>query len=123
MVSVSLRHEQAATPEQNRIVSAAHHHAVSGSEPALETAAATAASGTVDPADAPSDAAHVESVARVEAVESLEHSGGFDWDHPENDPSHPRYEPPHLRHRPGDTWQIGRKQFDIDDPGPYGNPP
>ncbi|WP_199044174.1 hypothetical protein, partial [Glycomyces salinus] len=56
------------------------------------------------------------------ALETLETSAEFDWDHPENDPSHPRYEPPHLRHRPGDTWQIGGKPFDIDDTGPYGNP-
>jgi hypothetical protein len=40
---------------------------------------------------------------------------------PESDPASPRYEPPHLRHRPGDTWEIGGKPRDPDDPGPYGS--
>ncbi|WP_199039441.1 hypothetical protein [Glycomyces salinus] len=40
---------------------------------------------------------------------------------PESDPANPRYEPPHLRHRPGDTWEIGGKPADPDDPGPYGS--
>jgi hypothetical protein len=39
---------------------------------------------------------------------------------PESDPASPRYEPPHLRHRPGDTWEIGGKPRDPNDPGPYG---
>ncbi|MCC3763585.1 hypothetical protein K3N28_10925 [Glycomyces sp. TRM65418] len=39
---------------------------------------------------------------------------------PESDPASPRYEPPHLRHRPGDTWEVGGKPRDPDDPGPYG---
>ncbi|MFG3338230.1 hypothetical protein [Glycomyces sp. NPDC048151] len=41
---------------------------------------------------------------------------------PDSEPVSPRYEPMWLRHRPGDTWMIGGKPFDPDDPGPYGNP-
>jgi hypothetical protein len=38
-----------------------------------------------------------------------------------SDPASPHYEPPHLRHRPGDTWEIGGKPHDPDDPGPFGS--
>lgn len=38
-----------------------------------------------------------------------------------SDPASPHYEPPHLRHRPGDTWQIGGKPTDPEDPGPFGS--
>ena len=41
---------------------------------------------------------------------------------PEADPDSPRYEPPHLRHQPGDTWEIGGKPRDPDDPGVFGSP-
>ena len=41
---------------------------------------------------------------------------------PEADPNSPRYEPPHLRHQPGDTWEIGGKPRDPDDPGVFGSP-
>jgi hypothetical protein len=41
---------------------------------------------------------------------------------PDSEPVSPRYEPMWLRHKPGDTWMIGGKPFDPDDPGPYGNP-
>ncbi|WP_026923232.1 hypothetical protein [Glycomyces arizonensis] len=41
---------------------------------------------------------------------------------PDSDPASPRYEPPHLRHQPGDTWEIGGKPHDPEDPGPYGTP-
>jgi hypothetical protein len=41
---------------------------------------------------------------------------------PDSEPVSPRYEPMWLRHKPGDTWMIGGKPYDPDDPGPYGNP-
>ncbi len=37
-------------------------------------------------------------------------------------PGEPYYEPDHLRHRPGDTWKIGGRPYDPQDPGPYGSP-
>lgn len=37
-------------------------------------------------------------------------------------PGEPHHEPDHLRHRPGDTWKIGGKPHDPQDPGPYGSP-
>ncbi|GAA2138875.1 hypothetical protein [Glycomyces algeriensis] len=40
----------------------------------------------------------------------------------ESDPASPRYEPPHLRHQPGDTYEIGGKPDDPDDPGVFGSP-
>ncbi|WP_026923428.1 hypothetical protein [Glycomyces arizonensis] len=45
-----------------------------------------------------------------------------DLEAPDSDPASPRYEPPHLRHQPGDTWEIGGKPHDPEDPGPYGTP-
>ncbi|GAB3655990.1 hypothetical protein GCM10028833_31140 [Glycomyces tarimensis] len=39
---------------------------------------------------------------------------------PDSDPASPRYEPSHLRHRPGDTFEIGGKPHDPEDPGTYG---
>lgn len=41
---------------------------------------------------------------------------------PDSEPVSPRYEPMWLRHKPGDTHQFGTKPFDLDDPGPFGNP-
>jgi hypothetical protein len=40
----------------------------------------------------------------------------------ESDPASPRYEPPHLRHQPGDTYEIGGKPADPEDPGVFGSP-
>ncbi|MCH7232970.1 hypothetical protein L0U85_19235 [Glycomyces sp. L485] len=45
-----------------------------------------------------------------------------DVEAPDSDPASPRYEPPHLRHQPGDTFEIGGKPYDPEDPGPYGTP-
>ncbi len=45
-----------------------------------------------------------------------------DLEAPDSAPSSPRYEPPHLRHQPGDTFEIGGKPHDPEDPGPYGTP-
>jgi hypothetical protein len=40
----------------------------------------------------------------------------------ESDPASPRYEPPHLRHQPGDTYEIGGRPDDPEDPGVFGSP-
>lgn len=37
-------------------------------------------------------------------------------------PGEPYYEPDHLRHRPGDTFEIGGRPHDPQDPGTYGSP-
>ncbi|WP_156926109.1 hypothetical protein [Glycomyces arizonensis] len=37
-------------------------------------------------------------------------------------PGEPYYEPDHLRHRPGDTFEIGGRPHDPQDPGAYGTP-
>ncbi len=120
MVSISVRQNQAAAPDQNAIVSPAHHYRVSGPNPALGW---VGGSGCHDAAG--------RRLFLPDGSPDPDTPGAYRYRHdpdtcdptaPETDPANPRYEPPHLRHQPGDHWEIGGKPYDADGPGPYGTP-